>query len=151
MERPNVSFCIGNDSTSINAKGILVAAANLLKLPVNDIGTNSIDPVDYPDIAMRIMENVLSGKNRYGISISDIGSDMALVASPVRTIRQCVCMTGRQAEKCKAKLNANFYCIPASAIADENTAKEILLAIATTEFDEGAALRRLGMIEGKSE
>lgn len=56
-----------------------------------DLGTDSTDPVDYPDLAQAVGEAILSGEARRGIVLCGSGVGAAVAASKMPGIRAGVC------------------------------------------------------------
>jgi ribose 5-phosphate isomerase B len=140
------SILIGNDAKSITHKEKLIEALTSLKLTYNDIGTNDMKPIDYPDIAMPAIENVLKGYSDFAVIISENGNEMALSALKTEGIMPAVCRDPRDFAYARQKLNANFFCIRNDYANNVEDLREIVQIIATTEFDEGVHSRRLEMI-----
>lgn len=137
---------IGNDSKSIVAKKTVIDALTYLSLTTNDVGTNELVPVDYPDIAMRAMENVLKGISTYAILISQNGNEMVLSCAKTKGIRAVVCRDSEDAEYSRHVLNANVFCIRNKDCKSKESLIEVINTIVTSEFDEGVHARRLEMI-----
>jgi ribose 5-phosphate isomerase B len=73
---------------------------------VDDLGVNSADPVDYPDVGRRLAERVAAGDYERGILVCGTGAGMAIVANKVPGVR-AVCVTDPYtAERAIASNNA---------------------------------------------
>jgi len=58
---------------------------------VVDCGTNSTDPVDYPDVAAKVSAAVIGGKAARGILVCGSGVGASVAANKIRGIRASVC------------------------------------------------------------
>jgi ribose 5-phosphate isomerase B len=137
---------IGNDSKSINSKKNVIEICKEMDIIVNDVGTNDMTPIDYPDITLRAMENILRGISGYALIISENGNEMMLSASTTQSIRPIVCRTAEDAIYGRQKLNGNVFCIQNDMCKNKELISDIINNIMTVEFDEGVHSRRLGMI-----
>lgn len=52
-----------------------------------DLGTDSLDSVDYPDFAIKVAEEVAKDKNSRGILVCGTGTGMTIAANKVKGIR----------------------------------------------------------------
>jgi len=57
------------------------------KIEYEDLGTESLKSVDYPDYAIKVAEKVTKNKNTRGILICGTGTGMAIAANKVKGIR----------------------------------------------------------------
>ena len=82
--------------------------AHLLEKGVDlvDLGVNSADPVDYPDVGRELAERIVAGEYERGILVCGTGAGMAIVANKVPGVR-AVCVTDPYtAERAIASNNA---------------------------------------------
>ena len=63
-----------------------------------DLGTNSEDPVDYPDYANLMAETLKEGKVKMGVLICGSGIGMSMVANRHKGIRAALCHSSKGAE-----------------------------------------------------
>lgn len=73
---------------------------------VDDVGVDSDDPVDYPDIGAKVAEEVASGAYDRGILICGTGAGMAITANKVPGIRAACVQDPYTAERAIASNNA---------------------------------------------
>lgn len=57
------------------------------KIQYKDMGTDSLDSVDYPDYALKVAEEVAKDRNKRGILICGTGTGMTIAANKVKGIR----------------------------------------------------------------
>ena len=65
-----------------------------------DLGTDSPEPVDYPEIALRVARAIISGEAERGVLVCGSGAGVAVAAGKVRGIRAATIhdtYTGHQA------------------------------------------------------
>ncbi|MGD2294957.1 MAG: RpiB/LacA/LacB family sugar-phosphate isomerase [Candidatus Aminicenantes bacterium] len=57
------------------------------KIETIDLGTDSLDSVDYPDYAIQVAEKVAEDKNLRGILVCGTGTGMTIAANKVKGVR----------------------------------------------------------------
>ena len=78
---------------------------------VNDMGTFSEEPVDYPDIAKKVAEQVVLNKGSRGILICSSGTGMCMAANKVKGARAAVIYDTYSAVMSKHDNDANIACL----------------------------------------
>jgi len=78
---------------------------------VLDYGCFGPDAVDYPDIANRVTEAVLSGKADLGILLCGTGIGMSITANRHPGIRASVCITTQMARLTREHNHSNVLCL----------------------------------------
>jgi ribose 5-phosphate isomerase B len=73
----------------------------------NDFGTFSEDPVDYPDLALKVAEAVISGDFDRGVICCGTGIGVAITANKVPGIRAAQCHDTFSARAAREHNNAN--------------------------------------------
>jgi ribose 5-phosphate isomerase B len=71
-------------------KPVVIEAASRLGHEVLDLGTNSTDPVDYPDIAEAVGRAILDGRAERGIVVCGSGVGAAVAANKMKGLRAAV-------------------------------------------------------------
>jgi ribose 5-phosphate isomerase B len=112
---------------------------------VLDFGTDSTDPVDYPDFCAAAARAVVDGRADRGIVLGATGEGEAMVANKIRGVRAAVCNDLFTACLSRAHNDANVLAIGARVVAPA-LAKEILRLWLATPFDGGRHLRRIERI-----
>ncbi len=113
---------------------------------VVDMGTNSTQSVDYPDIAKLVAHAVADGEVECGILICGTGIGMAMAAGKVKGIRAARCSEPYSAEMSRRHNDANVLCFGARVIG-RGMAEKIVEKWLSTPFDGGRHARRVGKIE----
>jgi ribose 5-phosphate isomerase B len=113
---------------------------------VLDLGTDSTDPVDYPDIAERVGWAVLDGKADRGVIVCGSGAGVAIAATKMDGIRAAVCHDTYTAHQAVEHDDMNVLCLGARVIGPALSA-DILRAYAGARFTgEERHVRRLTKI-----
>ena len=136
---------IGTDHGGVQLKETL--KQNLIEnnYDVIDVGTHSTDSVDYPDIALKVAELVISGQAWRGVIIDGAGIGSCMAANKVRGVRASLCYDYATAVNSRLHNNANVLTLGAGLIGT-NLAKQILNTWLTTEFGGGRHARRVDKI-----
>lgn len=133
---------IGSDHTGLALKSALVAHLRRAGLAVADLGTDTPDPVDYPDIAARVGLAVVRGEADAGIVIDGAGLGSAIAANKIRGVRAAMCQTVTLARYAREHNGANVLTLGATLI-DPPTAIEIVDAWRSVSTTDARHLRRL--------
>ena len=116
------------------------------EIKFEDFGTDSIDSVDYPNIAFKVAESVAKGNNEAGILICKSGVGMTICANKVKGIRCANVNSIKGARLCKEHNDANVIALGAEDITVEG-AKEIIYVWLNSEFMEGRHKERIDLIK----
>jgi ribose 5-phosphate isomerase B len=112
-----------------------------------DLGTNSTDPVDYPDTARAGAEAVRSGKADRAVVVCGSGAGVAVAACKVPGIRATPAHDTYTAHQCVEHDDVNVLCLGARVIGPA-LAREVIEAFLRAEFSgEERHVRRLGKIK----
>lgn len=82
-----MKIAIGADHAGYRLKDDIVALIKELGHEVEDFGCHCADSVDYPDYALPVCEQVVTGKADRGILICGTGIGMSIAANKVAGIR----------------------------------------------------------------
>ena len=86
-----MKVALGADHAGFGLKEQIKAHLIKLKYDVLDLGTNSLDPVDYPDYAEIVGLAVRDGKAERGILVCGSGVGASIAANKIRGVRAGVC------------------------------------------------------------
>ena len=137
---------IGNDHTGLAMKRTLVEYLRRRGIAVTDVGTNSTESVDYPDIAAAVAKSVSRGESDAGIAIDGAGIGSAIAANKVRGIRAAMCSTETIARYSREHNGANVLTLGTSLIDSLESATRIVEVWLTTPMKEARYIRRLQKI-----
>jgi ribose 5-phosphate isomerase B len=133
---------IGSDHGGLGLKAALVAHMRGLGKVVEDVGTNSTAPVDYPDIAEAVARAVVRRDADAGIVIDGAGIGSAIAANKVRGIRAAMCTTPTLARYSREHNGCNVLTLGATLLTSE-AATEIVDIWLSTPMKEERYIRRL--------
>jgi ribose 5-phosphate isomerase B len=134
---------IGSDHTGVAMKRALVDYLRGRGLIVIDVGTNSAESVDYPDIAGAVARSVARGEADAGIAIDGAGIGSAIAANKVRGVRAAMCLTETIARYSREHNGANVLTLGTSLIDGPEAAIRIVDIWLGTPMHEARYIRRL--------
>lgn len=134
---------IGSDHTGLVMKSALVAHLRARAVAVLDIGTNTTDPVDYPDIAGAVARSVARGEADAGIVIDGAGIGSAMAANKVRGVRAAMCLNETIARYSREHNGANVVTLGSALLDGPAAAIQIVDAWMGTAMKEARYVRRL--------
>ena len=140
------TIAIASDHAGYELKQVIVAHLRAKGYTVNDFGTMSADPVDYPDFIRPAAMSVAAGESDAGIVLGASGNGEAMAANKVHGIRCAVCWNAESARLAKEHNDANMISIGARLI-DWNLAITIVDAWLHAGFQGGRHQRRIAKIE----
>jgi ribose 5-phosphate isomerase B len=143
-----MKIVIGCDHTGVALKKALLDSV-LTDHEVIDVGTNSTDSVDYPDIARHAITAIREGRATHGILICGTGIGMSMVAGRARGIRAAVCTNEYLAEMSRRHNDANVLCLGARVVG-VGLAESIVRVWLRATFEGGRHARRVDKIEASS-
>jgi ribose 5-phosphate isomerase B len=141
------TIAIGSDHAGYNLKQALITYLQAKGHTVEDFGTNSTEPVDYPDFIRPTAESVAAGKNDLGIVLGGSGNGEAIVANKVHGVRCALCWNEKSAQLAKQHNNANVISMGERMVSVEEAYKIVDAWLGAT-FEGGRHLRRIEKIEG---
>ena len=113
---------------------------------VQDMGTYSEEPVDYPQWIRPVAEAVARGEYERGIVLGGSGNGEAIVANKVRGVRCTLCWNEESARLAREHNDANVLSLGQRLISEE-MALAIVDVWLKTGFDGGRHERRIRQIE----
>jgi ribose 5-phosphate isomerase B len=140
-------IAVGADHGGFLLKNKIVEFLKELGHEVHDLGTHSEDPVDYPDFAMAVSQEILLQKAERGILICGSGVGACVAADKFPGIRAAICHDTFSAHQGVEDDNINVLCLGAKVIGME-LAKDIVKVWLSASFS-GAERhkRRLSKVE----
>jgi ribose 5-phosphate isomerase B len=139
-------IAIGSDHAGFEVKQAIIAHLRDAGHTMIDFGTNSTEPVDYPDFIRPAAECVAKGDADLGIVLGGSGNGEAIAANKVRGIRCALCWTVKTAQLGRQHNNANVISIGARMVSQELALKIVDAWLGTT-FEGGRHIQRLAKIE----
>ena len=138
-------IAIGADHAGFPLKTHLVATLVRLGHDVDDRGTFSDSPVDYPPICAEVARTVVAGHADRGIVVGGSGQGEQISANKVHGARAALCNDLYTARMARQHNNANVLSIGARIVAPE-LAEEIARIFLDTPFEGGRHQRRIDEI-----
>jgi deoxyribose-phosphate aldolase len=123
---------VGADHGGFELKQELVAHLSALGHQVQDCGTHSKDPVDYPQIAAAVASLVASGEANFGIVVDRAGIGSAMAANKVPGVLAAACYNEALARNSREHNDANVLALGAAHTAFD-VAKRIVDVFLSTE------------------
>jgi ribose 5-phosphate isomerase B len=139
------TVAIGGDHASVQLKAAIIAHLRARGIAVHDLGTNSADPVDYPDTAGAVAIQVSRGGADAGIALDGAGIGSAIVANKVRGVRAAMCTDRTLARYAREHNGANVLTLGATLVS-QPVAVEIVETFLGTPMREARYLRRLAKV-----
>jgi ribose 5-phosphate isomerase B len=112
---------------------------------VADYGPASAEPVDYPDFAEKVSEQVAAHQADYGVLVCGTGLGMAMAANKVPGIRAATVNDTLSAHFARSHNDANVLAM-GERLTDEATARKILDTWLSTPFAGDRHQRRIDKI-----
>jgi ribose 5-phosphate isomerase B len=139
-----VNIFIASDHAGFELKNQVVALLQNKNLNVLDLGTKSLDSVDFPDYANLVCEKIKISTS-YGILICGSGQGMAIRANKYSHIRAALVYNDEIAKLSREHNDANVICLGSRFCTIENAEKWINIFI-NTPFSEGRHRQRVDKI-----
>lgn len=137
---------IGADHAGFDLKERLKTELESLGYEVEDVGTHSVDSVDYPEFAKAVAERVSTGRARRGILMCGSGLGMSYAANRYPRVRAAVVWSPEIAELSRRHNDSNVLVLPARFL-EEDQSLEILRRWLDAPFEGGRHERRVSKIE----
>ena len=127
-----MKIIIGTDHAGFQLKEKVKLYLKELKHDVEDIGTFSEEPIDYPKIAKKAAEKVAKSKGE-GILICGTGIGMCIAANKIKGIRAALCYDEYTSKVAREHNNANILCL-GSRTESSKDYKKIIKTFLKTDF-----------------
>lgn len=124
---------IGADHKGFQLKGELYQNLAGRGYQITDMGADSEEPIDYPDIAKRVAIRVIEDPNNRGILICSTGAGMCIAANKIRGARAAQAWDSEIAKACRNDDNINILCLSSDRTSFEQ-ASEIVKKFLDTSF-----------------
>jgi ribose 5-phosphate isomerase B len=111
-----MNLAVACDHAGFPLKGRVIEELRRANHQVADLGTNSTEPVDYPDYAHAVAQAVLSGRAERGVLICGSGAGACVAANKFKGIRAATCHDSFSARQCVEDDDVNILCLGARVI-----------------------------------
>jgi ribose 5-phosphate isomerase B len=140
-----VRIAIGSDHAGFRLKEHVKELLKEEGHELDDVGTHSEEPVDYPPICAAVGRAVSAGDADRGIVLGGSGQGEQIAANKVRGVRAALCNDLFTARLSRQHNDANVLSMGGRIVA-EGLAAEILMLWLATPFDGGRHARRVAQI-----
>ena len=134
---------IGNDHTGIALKNAILQHLRGRGVAVLNVGTDSTESVDYPDVAGQVAKIVARGEADAGIVIDGAGIGSAIAANKIRGIRAAMCTDETIARYSREHNGANVMTLGSTLLPDVAAGLRIVDTWMGTAMREARYIRRL--------
>ena len=138
-------IAIGADHAGFSLKEHLVATLTRLGHEVDDRGTFTNQPVDYPPICAEVARAVAEGQVERGIVLGGSGQGEQIAANKIRGVRAALCNDLYTARMSREHNDANVLAMGGRIVAF-SLADEIAAVWLSTPFEGGRHRRRVEQI-----
>ena len=141
-----MKIALGSDHAGFKYKEILKQYLLNLGHEVEDFGTYSETPVDYPLFIRPVALAVAKGAAERGIVLGGSGNGEAITANRIKGIRCALCWNVETARLARQHNDANVIALGERMIT-EDVALEIVQTWLMTAFEGGRHLRRIQQLD----
>lgn len=144
MPQPDLprTLAVGSDHGGLVLKNAVAAHLKAAGFEVEDVGTHTMDSVDYPDFAEMVSERVLDGRADAGILVCTTGIGVSIAANRHPGIQASLVHDVETAKITREHNASNVLCL-AGKTTPEATANAIADAWLATPFAGGRHGRRV--------
>ena len=136
-------IAIGSDHAGFELKQDLIEHLTAGGHEVTDLGTDSTEPVDYPDFAAAVAREVVHGHSERGIVVCGSGAGASIAANKITGARSAVVHDHCTANQAVEHDDMNVLAIGARVIGPETAMDIVDTFIAATFSGEERHSRRL--------
>ncbi len=139
------TVALAGDHTSVPLKTAIVNHLRARGIAAHDLGTNSTEPVDYPDTAAAVAHQVARGEAQAGIAIDGAGLGSTIAANKIAGVRAAMCLNPMLARYARQHNGANVLALGSTLVTPAD-ALTIVDAFLDTPMREPRYIRRLAKI-----
>ncbi len=140
-----MKIAIGCDHGGLEHKNAIIAHLKERGFEVVNFGTDTLDSVDYPDIAVKVCNAVVNHECERGILVCGTGIGMSIAANKVKGIRAAALSDHFSAKYTRLHNDANILCLGGRVIGI-GTALELTDIFTDTDYEGGRHQKRLDKI-----
>ncbi len=138
-------IAVGSDHRGYPIRGKLIELLERLGHQVIDVGSDTEEPVDYPDIAAMVAGKVSRHDVERGILICGTGLGMCIAANKFPDVRAAPCHDDVTAEMSRRHNDLNVLCLSADLLG-ERLIDRMVASWLNTPFDGGRHAHRVDKI-----
>ncbi len=141
-----MKVAIGADHAGYEVKEKIKSLLEQMGIEYEDVGTDSTEPVDYPDFAAMVGKKVASGEADEGIVVCGSGIGVAIAANKIKGIRAAQAWNEETARLARQHNDANVLAIGARVLPEDEIPK-IIRAWLNATFEGLRHVRRVEKIK----
>jgi len=138
-------IAVGSDHRGYTIRSKVIDLLRRLGHEVIDVGTNTSEPVDYPDIAAVVAGQVSRSEVERGILVCGSGLGMCIAANKFPGVRAAPCHDDLTAEMSRRHNDLNVLCLSADLLGERLIDRMVELWL-STPFEGGRHARRIEQI-----
>jgi ribose 5-phosphate isomerase B len=136
----------GFDHAGVPLRARLLPLIEELGHAVLDLGTDSTEPIDYPDKALAVGLAVVSGEAQRGVIVCGSGAGVSVAANKIRGIRATTIHDTYTAHQAVEHDNLNVLCLGGRVIGPELAADIVTAFLGAVFSGEERHVRRLAKV-----
>jgi ribose 5-phosphate isomerase B len=141
-----MKIAIGSDHAGFRYKEKIKEFLQEQEHEVNDFGTFSEEPVDYPLFIRPVAEAVARGDYERGIVLGGSGNGEAMAANRIKKVRCALCWNEELARLARQHNDSNVLSL-GQRVTPEDTVLEIVGVWLETAFEGGRHVRRIELLD----
>ena len=143
------TLVIASDHGGFDLKKHLAAFIEQQGWTVLDLGTDSTESVDYPDLGQKAARAILDGKAPFSIVICGSGIGISISANRFKGIRCALCTSAEMGRLARLHNDANMLALGGRLTSPEQ-AEQIVRAFLETGFEGDRHIRRVEKLDSCS-
>ena len=141
-----MNILVSNDHAGVELKNAVKDLLESKGYVVENLGDNSGESVDYPDIIHPLAKEISQNIEKKGIIMCGTGNGVSMVANKYEGVRAGLCWSKEIAELIRKHNDANVLSLPARFLSIKE-ALEIVEVFLETDFEGGRHERRVDKID----
>jgi len=142
---------VASDHAGFPLKARIIEELGKLGHQTVDLGTDSTDPVDYPDYSRAVAEAVIGHRAERAILLCGSGAGACVAANKFRGVRAATCHDPFSAHQAVEDDNVNVMCLGARVVGPELAVELVRRYMGANFSGLERHKRRLGKIAGFEE
>jgi len=138
-------IAVANDHRGVKAVEQIKAIIAQLNHEFLHFGSDSDNPIDYPDVAFEAAEAVSTQKADRAILVCGTGIGMSIAANKVKGVRAALCYDELNAQVSRQHNDSNVLCLSGDLLGS-SALRKIVETWLTTDFVGGRHQRRVDKI-----
>ena len=141
-----MKIAIAADHGGFALKQQLIDHYQKKNVELEDLGTYTPEPVDYPDYGVKMARHILDGRADLGIAICGTGVGISMAANRLKGIRAALLYDDVSAQMAKKHNNANIIAFGGRTMAFDDVVRRIDIFL-QTEFEGGRHQKRIDKLD----